>query len=90
MQLSQLKDEAFIADLKRSLKHSFGGKKGNLSLEYLEHLCGMYRASTSADPNIALMENAKRSVILTIKTMMRDDISPKQIAEHYKKEGVNG
>ena len=72
-----------IADLSQALKDI--EKKYPLLLEFLESYCGYNTALLSFDPNEICYAQGKRDVILTIKTLMREDISPEIIAQYYKK-----
>lgn len=77
-----LKNERDIADLKIDLKDI--SIKHPFVIDFLEEICGFYTPILSTEANDHLYAGAKREVILTIKTILRDDISPKQIAEYYK------
>lgn len=72
-----------IADLSQALKDI--EKKYPLLLEFLESYCGYNTALLSFEPNEICYAQGKRDVILTIKTLMREDISPEIIAQYYKK-----
>lgn len=52
--------------------------------DFLEQFCGFLTPVLSSDPNQICYSAGKRDVILTIKTIMRNDISPEQIALYYK------
>lgn len=53
-------------------------------MRFLEEYCGYNTAVLSFEPNEICYSQGKRDVILTIKTLMRNDIEFKQIAEHYR------
>lgn len=72
-----------IAELSQSLKDI--QKKYPIVFPFLESYCGYDSALLSFDPNEICYSQGKRDVILTIKTMMREDISPDVIAQYYKK-----
>lgn len=72
-----------IAELSQSLNDIF--IKFPIVFDFLETYCGYDSALLSFDPNEICYSQGKRDVILTIKTMMRKDISPEQIAQYYKK-----
>lgn len=76
-------DKNDIAELAQALKdvHS----KYPIVLEFLEKYCGYDTALLSFEPNEICYSQGKRDVILTIKTLMREDISPDIIAQYYKK-----
>lgn len=50
---------------------------------FLEEYCGYNSAVLSFEPNEICYSQGKRDVILTIKTLMRNDIDARQIAEYY-------
>lgn len=58
--------------------------------KFLEDYCGYNTAVLSPDPAQISYSAGKRDVILTLKTIMRDDILPEQIAEFYTKGNFNG
>lgn len=71
-----------IADLSQALKDI--NLKYPVIIEFLEKYCGYNTALLSFDPNEICYSQGKRDVILTIKTLMRDDINPVEIAKYYK------
>ena len=76
-------DKNDIAELSQSLKDV--QKKYPVIFNFLESYCGYDSALLSFDPNEICYSQGKRDVILTIKTMMREDLSPDIIAQYYKK-----
>jgi hypothetical protein len=78
-----LKSKECIADLRVVFKDV--ASKYPLFMEFLEHFCGYNTAVLSANPNEISYAGGKRDVILTIKTIMRDDLLPEQIAQHYER-----
>lgn len=58
--------------------------------KFLEDFCGYNTPILSPDPAQISYSAGKRDVILTLKTIMRDDILPEQIAEYYTKGKLNG
>ena len=80
-----LTDELEIKRLKDCFSYSFKGVKGDDTLKFLEQFCGFYLGGPRDDLNRLQYEAGKRDVILTIKTIMNEDWSPKQIAETYKR-----
>lgn len=72
-----------IADLQQSLIDV--ETKYPIVFDFLEDYCGFLNAVLSSDPYDISYAGGKRDVILTIKTIMRRDITAEQIAEHYKK-----
>lgn len=76
-------DKDKIAELSQALKDI--KDKYPVVFDFLEQYCGYDTALLSFDPNEICYSQGKRDVILTIKTMMREDISPDIIAQYYKK-----
>lgn len=76
-------NEDNIAELSQALKDI--RDKYPVVFDFLEQYCGYDTALLSFDPNEICYSQGKRDVILTIKTMMREDISPDIIAQYYKK-----
>lgn len=72
-----------IAELSQALKDV--RDKYPVIFNFLEQYCGYDTALLSFDPNEICYSQGKRDVILTIKTMMREDLSPDIIAQYYKK-----
>lgn len=54
-------------------------------MDFLEHFCGYNTAVLSSDPYQISYSGGKRDVILTIKTIMRDDLLPEAIAQQYER-----
>lgn len=71
-----------IAELSQALKDIV--TKFPIVFSFLESYCGYNTALLSFDPNEICYAQGKRDVILTLKTMMREDISPDEIAQYYK------
>ena len=76
-------DKNDIAELSQALKDIV--IKFPIVIEFLEEFCGYNTALLSFDPNEICYSQGKRDVILTIKTMMRNDINPDVIAQYYKR-----
>ena len=76
-------DKNSIAELSQALKDI--STKYPVVFDFLESYCGYDTALLSFDPNEICYSQGKRDVILTIKTMMRDDINPDVIAQYYKR-----
>ncbi len=76
-------DRNDIAELSQALKDI--QNKYPIVFNFLETYCGYDTALLSFDPNEICYSQGKRDVILTIKTIMRADISPDIIAQYYKK-----
>jgi len=80
-----LKDEVQIKGLKESFKYSFKGPQGEMTLDFLEQFCGFWSGGPREDLNRLQYEAGKRDVILTIKTIMREDWNPAQIATTFRR-----
>lgn len=76
-------DKNDIAELSQCLKDI--KTKYPIVIDFLENYCGYNTALLSFEPNEICYAQGKRDVILTIKTLMREDISPDLIAQYYKK-----
>lgn len=76
-------DKNDIAELSQALKDI--SVKYPIVFDFLEKYCGYNTALLSFEPNEICYSQGKRDVILTIKTMIRDDINPDVIATYYKK-----
>lgn len=79
-----LKDSNTIADLRTVFKDV--ASKYPLFMDFLEQYCGYDFPVLSTDPNEIVYSSGKRDVILTIKTISRDDIEPEAIAALFEKE----
>ena len=82
MQRWQNEDE--IAELQselRQIKNSFPN-----FVKFLEDYCGFWAPVNSADPHDIAYSGGKRDVILTLKTISREDLLPKVIIEQLFKE----
>lgn len=76
-------DKDNIAELSQALKDVQA--KYPVIFDFLEKYCGYDTALLSFEPNEICYSQGKRDVILTIKTVMRDDIKPEIIAQYYKR-----
>lgn len=72
-----LNDTNTIADIKTAIKDI--EKKHPVFMEFLEAYCGFYFPVLSSDPNDICYSAGKRDVILTIKTIGRDDVTPESV-----------
>lgn len=84
---ADLCNEEKVKDLLDAMNVSLKTPLGEKVVDFIQWLCRYNSPEYSTDPNVALMEKAKREVFLTLKTLLRDDVSPKQIADYYKKSG---
>jgi hypothetical protein len=78
-----LKDKNTIADLHVQFKDV--AEKYPLVMQFLEYYCGFMTPLCSCDPYEISYSGGKRDVILTIKTLMRDDILPEQVSQFYER-----
>lgn len=76
-------DKNGIAELSQALKDV--QNKYPIVFNFLEEYCGYNTALLSFEPNEICYSQGKRDVILTIKTIMRNDINPDVIATYYKR-----
>lgn len=74
----KLNDKNTIADLRTAIKDI--ARDYPVFMDFLEQYCGFYFPVMSSDPNEICYSAGKRDVILTIKTIGRDDISPEDVA----------
>lgn len=75
-------DKNDIADLSTALKDI--ENKYPIVLKFLETFCGYNSPVNSNDPYEICYSGGKRDVILTIKTIMSDELTPETIAMYYK------
>jgi len=78
-----LKDKGDIADLQTAFK-DIARQHPNV-IAFLELYCGFWTPLGTNDPQEISYSSGKRDVILMIKTLMRDDILPEQIAQYYER-----
>lgn len=86
MKWFKFEDKNDIATLSDSLK--IVNKQYPIIIKFLEKYCGYNTPLNSSNPQEICYSQGKRDVILTIKTLMRDDITSEQIAQFYKNIGV--
>lgn len=82
----KLNDKNTIADIRTAIKDI--ERDHPIFMDFLEQFCGFYFPVMSSDPNEICYSAGKRDVILTIKTISRDDILPENIAALFD-EGTN-
>jgi len=67
-----LKDKDQVASLKSSLHVLFDSPQGKEVMEFLEQSCGWYQSClVPGQPDLTLINDGKRQVLATIKTLMR-------------------
>ena len=73
-------DVNFAAALKSNMHATFDSPQGKEVIRYLEQSCGWYRSiyTAGADRDEALINDGKRQVIATIKSILM--LTPDQIA----------
>lgn len=74
-----------ISEISQALKDI--ENKYPIVFSFLETFCGYNTALLSFEPNKICYSQGKRDVILTIKSLMRDDVSAENIANYYKQKG---
>lgn len=84
----KLSDKNTIADLQTAIKDI--ERKYPVFMDFLEQYCGFYFPVMSSDPNEICYSAGKRDVILTIKTISRDDIAPENVAALFNEGNING
>jgi hypothetical protein len=84
----RLTDVDYVKGLQSNLRATFEGEAGKAVMEFLEESCGWYQSIF--DPqnrDICLINDGKRQVVATIKTLLR--YKPEEIVSMAKqKEGV--
>lgn len=83
MSKPNLTSKEYIADLHNALKRL--NKEQPDIMAFLEYFCGYNAPVLSSDPATISYSAGKRDVILTIKTIMRDDVDPEAIAKMYER-----
>ncbi len=84
----KLNDPNTIADIRTAIKDI--ERDYPVFMDFLEVYCGFYFPVQSCEPNEIVYSSGKRDVILTIKTISRDDIAPEDIAALFGKGNING
>lgn len=84
----KLNDKNSIADLRTAIKDIV--RDYPIFMDFLEQYCGFYFPVMSSDPNEICYSAGKRDVILTIKTISRDDILPEDVAALFNEGNING
>ena len=73
------RDIATVSQVLKDIKNN-----NPIVFDFLEKYCGFHTPLMSSDPYEICYSQGKRDVILMINTLMRDDLSPEQIAQFYK------
>jgi len=70
--MKNLTDIDYVTGLKSNMEVTFNSPQGKEVLEYLEESCGWYQSVFNVQsPELTLINDGKRQVIATIKTIMR-------------------
>ena len=80
-----LTNENEIKALKEAFGYSFRGPLGEKTMEFLEKYCGFWTGGPRENMDLLSYEQGKRDVILTIKTIAKEDWTPQQIAGTFKR-----
>lgn len=78
-----LTDKKTISELQNEFNDI--AEKYPLVISFLEEFCGYNKPGFRADPQEIAYVAGKRDVILTVKTLMRRDILPENIAKYYER-----
>lgn len=79
-------DKEYVAGLKSNMHTVFDSPQGKEVLRFLEISCRWYQTVfSSAGPEATLINDGKRQVIATIKTIL--DLSPEQIVNLAQMQG---
>jgi hypothetical protein len=83
----ELTDKEYAAGLKSNMHTVFDTPQGKEVMEFLEHSCCWYQSVWDPNsPDMTLINDGKRQVLATIKTILK--LSPEQIvALAEQKEG---
>lgn len=79
-----MNDIEYVRGLKSNFHQVFDSPQGKEVLKYLEITCGWYRPVYAKDNDLTLVNDGKRQVIATIKSIL--DLSPEQIVYLAGKE----
>lgn len=79
-----LSSPAFIEDLKLALK-DIAAKYPDF-MRFMDDYCGYNTPVLSADPAEISYAAGKRDVVLTLKSIMRDDVPAEEIAKFYERK----
>lgn len=79
-----LTDIKYVKQLKSDLEQAFLQERGERLTEYLEELVGYHRSVYDPQSTeLTLINDGKRQVLATIKTVMR--LSPTEVVAYYKR-----
>jgi len=85
--MNSLTDKKYVSALKSNVHATFDSPQGQEVMEFLEQTCCWYQSVWDKDnPDMTLINDGKRQVLATIKTILT--LSPEQIvALAEQKEG---
>lgn len=85
--MSNMQDLDYVRGLQSNMKVVFDSPQGKEVMRFLEQTCCWYRSVWSPEsPDLTLINDGKRQVVATIKTIL--ELKPEQIVELAKrKEG---
>lgn len=76
-------DYKYVSGLKSNAHAVFDTPQGKELMKFLEISCGWYHSVFNPqDPNMTLIQDGKRQVVATIKTLL--ELSPEQIVQLAK------
>ena len=80
-----LTDKGYVSGLKSNVHAVFDTPQGQEVMAFLEQSCGWYQSIfVPGDPNMTLINDGKRQVVATIKTILA--LSPDQIVALTKQK----
>jgi hypothetical protein len=81
----KLTDVDDVRSIKSNMHACFDTPQGKETIKFLEQACGWYQSVfVPSDPSLTLINDGKRQVLATIKTIL--DLSPEQIVELAKQK----
>jgi hypothetical protein len=76
--MNSLTDKAYVAGLKSNFHATFDSPQGKEVMRFLEQTCCWYQSIlVPSNPDLTLINDGKRQVVATIKTIL--ELSPEQI-----------
>jgi excinuclease UvrABC nuclease subunit len=83
--VNRLTDREYVAGLKSNFHATFDSPQGKEVMRFLEQTCCWYRSVWEPSiPDLTLINDGKRQVVATIKTIL--ECSPDQIVELAKQK----
>lgn len=61
----------YAEQLKRDVERTFSSDHGLRTMQFLEQICFFHTATFDSDPNRMMINDGKREVVLTLKTILR-------------------